>query len=1489
VVRAIADQPNLTVTGTASGAEDTFIPLAISADRTDTDGSEVLSVRITLPGPVSTGTINGDTSGGGSIASQGGGVWLITAPTEAQLDAILSTVTFRGPTNWSGTTSLTVEAIATETGPEILTATASRSSSIAITVGAVVDTPALKLVPSIGGASGLEDQPIRLSITVTLPDGDGSESYVVRLSNQSAGSTYVNGSGTPIGVQVSPGVWEFTPAQLAVLHIRPPLNSNDDLVLTVEAIVTDTGPTGSSVTTISGSLPVNVIGVADAPTVVSPTNIVSLEDQPIPLGANITAALVDTDGSETLYYVIAGLPTGVVPSRGTYIGGEWQISSADMPFVTIPAPANFSGNYVATFAPSLSVRAVSQENDGDEAVSNITVNITITPVVDAFSWSPAVTLPEESGIPLSAARFSGTLPDSDGSEQIVRYTLDLNGIVAAARISGVTASTADFIANHITGPFTDNGDGTITVAAANMAAVSFSAAAFHDSNVDFGIPISARIEESDGSFQTVTSTWQITLDGVADIPTVFAASVSGTAGSLIQLNPTGAEFGGTSTDTDIALGRTLSERIYYIVSGLDTNPGVTLALTNSAGAIVGLDNGDGSWYIEPVDLADIRLLSSPGSNGTVNLTLTTLVVENDTGSRAQSATSAAFDVTILPGSGGSGPPPLPPTVSISVSSANEDGLIPISVTATPAAGDTTNPTVSVMFSNIPVGFTLIGATFNPTTGRWLATAADVNSGQIILRPPANWSGSLSGAATIQVEAVAVNAFLNKATTGLQAAPISVTAVADGPAFAANPSASIEDTGVSLNLTVAPADAEASSPEFVVNPVIITVPAGASLSAGTNIGGNVWHVTTAQLAGLSLTPPANYHGALSIMVQVTTQDVNGDTRSGSTTINLTTAARADIPNATANNVTGAEDTQIVLTGLSANLIDTDGSEVLSAKISGVPIGAIFNAGSNNGDGTWTIPVAALATLAITPPPQFSGVMSLSLIAYSLESSNGDTNSRVLPFTVTVTPVPDIVILDALPATVAEDGSVALQLGVKLEDKASTHLGEDPPEQVEITFTGLPAGSTLGGAGVLQNLGGGSWRFTGTEAQANALTYTPPLNFSGVATVSISAVTIDGAARLAVPATDTFSLTVTAVADAPVLQANAITGPVSAALPVNLFAFPSDADGSESISVTISSVPAGAVFSAGTSLGGGAWRFTQAQLAGLTITLDPATVSTTMTVAATATEGATGATATSNGSIALTVGSAGMNLAGTTAADLLSGWTGNDTLSGGSGSDTLNGGGGADSLIGGTGDDMLNGGTGDDIYAVENAGDAVSELAAEGVDRVDASLSSYALGANVEDLTFVGVGAFTGTGNALDNRLTGGASADLLSGGTGNDTLSGGNGNDTLIGGQGADSFTGGSGADTIRYLTGDTTGGPDVMAGFTAGAGGDVIDIDALLPGYDNNPATLSNYVNLLTGGGNTSVRIDPTGSASFTTTVLTLTGVTGLDLNTLRANGNLVT
>ncbi|MBY5578872.1 RTX toxin, partial [Rhizobium leguminosarum] len=183
---------------------------------------------------------------------------------------------------------------------------------------------------------------------------------------------------------------------------------------------------------------------------------------------------------------------------------------------------------------------------------------------------------------------------------------------------------------------------------------------------------------------------------------------------------------------------------------------------------------------------------------------------------------------------------------------------------------------------------------------------------------------------------------------------------------------------------------------------------------------------------------------------------------------------------------------------------------------------------------------------------------------------------------------------------------------------------------------------------------------------------------------------------------------------------------------------------------------------------------------------------------------------------------------------------DTLSGGVGNDTLNGAAGADRLIGGAGGDT---------YIVDNAGDLVTENANEGIDTVRTNLSAYTLGANVENLTYIGTATFVGTGNLLDNVITGGVGADSLAGAAGNDTL---------IGGAGADKMSGGMGDDVY------------------------VVDIatDIVIENVNEGTDTVRTALSIYTLGNNVE-NLTYTGSASFTGTgnalANTITGGAGND------------
>jgi hypothetical protein len=90
-------------------------------------------------------------------------------------------------------------------------------------------------------------------------------------------------------------------------------------------------------------------------------------------------------------------------------------------------------------------------------------------------------------------------------------------------------------------------------------------------------------------------------------------------------------------------------------------------------------------------------------------------------------------------------------------------------------------------------------------------------------------------------------------------------------------------------------------------------------------------------------------------------------------------------------------------------------------------------------------------------------------------------------------------------------------------------------------------------------------------------------------------------------------------------------------------------------------------------------------------------------------------------------------------------GNNRLRGNSANNTLNGGLGIDTLIG----DL-----GDDIYIVDTTTDTITELAGQGTDTIQSSVTyTIAALANIENLTLTGTSVSNGSGNTGSNRITG----------------------------------------------------------------------------------------------------------------------------------------
>ncbi|MEQ1592734.1 MAG: calcium-binding protein [Thiobacillaceae bacterium] len=244
-----------------------------------------------------------------------------------------------------------------------------------------------------------------------------------------------------------------------------------------------------------------------------------------------------------------------------------------------------------------------------------------------------------------------------------------------------------------------------------------------------------------------------------------------------------------------------------------------------------------------------------------------------------------------------------------------------------------------------------------------------------------------------------------------------------------------------------------------------------------------------------------------------------------------------------------------------------------------------------------------------------------------------------------------------------------------------------------------------------------------------------------------------------------------------------------------------------------------------------------------------------------------------------GTTAINGTGNELANTLTGNSGNNVLDGGAGDDRLDGLGGADTL---------KGGTGNDTYVVDNVGDVVIENLNESwFDTVESSITTT-LAANVENLTLTGTVAINGSGNELNNTLTGNGGNNVLTGGAGSDTLDGGLGIDTLIGGLGGDYYYADSTSDVITENANEGADSVESTVSYTLGNNLENLQLSYEAGALNGTGNVLNNYLygnesaNTLTGLGGNDFLFGDAGAD-------TLIGGAGDDTYYIDAAGDIVT
>ncbi len=428
--------PNLSVPAIVAADEDTTsAPFAIAASTVQSDGSEVL--RIVVDGVINNATL---TDGVHTFTgSNGNGLVDVTTWN-------LSALTIRNGANRDSDFELTVRAIATSSDPSDVTPAAITSDTISVRFFAVADTPILNVNSSVVGN---EDNAIALNINAALLDTDGSETLEIQISGVPEGA--ILSAGTNQGS----GVWSLSPANLIGLTITPPDGSDTDFDLTITAIATESSPTStdSTVTKLTAqetsAISVQVDAVADQPELIVTSTATGDEDTPITL--DISGALLDTDGSETLELEISGVPTGATLSAGTDLGaGVWRLVPADLAGLTLTPPANSDAEFQLTItatATETSPTSTDTTIDTVTASRKDSIDVRVNAVADAATIIAPTNMIAGEGVASNPFAIDAQLTDIDGSETLSIVIGDIQH--GATLTDGANSFTANGKSNSV--------------------------------------------------------------------------------------------------------------------------------------------------------------------------------------------------------------------------------------------------------------------------------------------------------------------------------------------------------------------------------------------------------------------------------------------------------------------------------------------------------------------------------------------------------------------------------------------------------------------------------------------------------------------------------------------------------------------------------------------------------------------------------------------------------------------------------------------------------------------------------------------------------------------------------------------------------------------------------------------------------------------------------------------------------------------------------
>ncbi|MEI4952025.1 retention module-containing protein [Aeromonas caviae] len=1171
-VQGIADKPLWDAGSThqhyTTDEDSSGIALNVKAGLTDTDGSETLSYQIEWASGQGTLTLNGKvlTPGANGLYTVAGGD--------------INKVTVVPGKDYSGDIKLIVTPVSTEKTPVVTGKETALGDplEVIVNVNPLADDAKLTVREIQGKEDTLIDLGSKIGLAHLGDTTDGSEQLFVRISGLPAGATLLLG-GVAVTLDAN-GYYEVPYDRINDLKLLPPKNSNVDFDLTIKGVVKDTAiltdASGQTHTVVneketgSQSLHVDLVGVVDEPHFDLNTtdwtqdgngySITIQEDGRAPLDFKLTSGeWTDTplDHSETLNLVLEGLPEGAKVFDGsgkeltlTFAGLDgkgnplYQVDVTSLGNLQIQPPPNSTADL------HLVGHVVVTENDGDHKSFDVPLTIKVEPAIDATDYAKTSHGLEDQFTVLDWQ------PDlTDGAEKVTH--LSLSGIEPGyevwIRVGGVETQLT------VSGGAVDLSDAELqSLLGGGQLLVKGPEDSDRDTTLQSHVTVTQVDVDSSATAQKV-------IDGTLHVDIQAVVEPDGNLVQTGQLeSPDGHDIPLDGVFVFEDLDPSSDEVIDYLVIS-DLPPGFVV--------VGGINDGKGNWTVPHDALGSYALRSPDGFTGTVTFKVSAKVVDLGDNNEGDVSAPAYREITAsadFHGATHSGQVAADvdfdnstPITGVEDHNVNFGSQLKQMVTLGTADAD--HDELSIVITGLPPGVNVQGLTYDFVNGEYLIKLPggldDLD--RLTLTLPQDYAGDglHFNVRLVNTDTVSGDTKMVEKDVTLSITPeVDINGGADGlPELQLNVKDvngdgqpdNLEDTDIHLDLSVKLADISPSVADGgleTVEQVVVTV----DPQYGHFLDKNGQPVSTltvnnpADLKDLVFVPKEHFSGKVPLAVTVdildtaTTGTVRG---SWSGNVSFEVLPVNDPANLTVQNVTGQEDGSVSLGGLGASLIDNDGSEqIVGLQIKGVPDGFTLSAPAvNNGGGVWQVPVGTdFSKLTLIPPADFSGTVSLTLSAFTLDKGLTLPLETSAGFTVTVNPVGDAVITDMQEQASGTEGDViTLNLGVETRDTQATggnagNVHENGPEQVRVTLEGVPDGAEIrlpsGVNGIVVDLGGGRWQVTTDGGKLDAVELVTN-DANGAMAIKVTAQSLDNGA-LGPEVNGTIHLDVSPVNDAPV---------------------------------------------------------------------------------------------------------------------------------------------------------------------------------------------------------------------------------------------------------------------------------------------------------------------------------------------------------------------